>query len=92
MGAYCPANLSKQTGAIAGTEAARPCAQMTVLRGLGAKSLVHALAGECANQGDEGRECPVGVQLVAAPWKEAALLRVAAALERDGVTAARVVA
>jgi Asp-tRNA(Asn)/Glu-tRNA(Gln) amidotransferase A subunit family amidase len=34
---------------------------------------------------------PVGVQLVAAPWQEAALFRVAAALERDGVIAARIV-
>ena len=33
---------------------------------------------------------PLGVQLVAAPWNEAALFRVAAALERDGVTAARI--
>ena len=34
---------------------------------------------------------PVGVQLVAAPWREATLFRVAAALERDGVVAARIV-
>lgn len=34
---------------------------------------------------------PLGVQLVAAPWNEAALFRVAAALARDGVTAARIV-
>jgi AtzE family amidohydrolase len=34
---------------------------------------------------------PVGVQLVAAPWREATLFRVAAALERDGIVAARVV-
>jgi AtzE family amidohydrolase len=34
------------------------------------------------------RPLPLGVQLVAAPWNEAALFRVAAALERDGVTAA----
>ena len=33
---------------------------------------------------------PLGVQLVAAPWNEVALFRVAAALERDGVTAARI--
>jgi aspartyl-tRNA(Asn)/glutamyl-tRNA(Gln) amidotransferase subunit A len=33
---------------------------------------------------------PLGVQLVAAPWNEAALFRVAAALEREGVTAARI--
>jgi AtzE family amidohydrolase len=33
---------------------------------------------------------PLGVQLVAAPWNEAALFRIAAALERDGVTAARI--
>jgi len=34
---------------------------------------------------------PLGVQLVTAPWREATLFRVAAALERDGVTAARIV-
>jgi aspartyl-tRNA(Asn)/glutamyl-tRNA(Gln) amidotransferase subunit A len=34
---------------------------------------------------------PLGVQLVAAPWNEAALFRIAAALERDGVAAARIV-
>ena len=34
---------------------------------------------------------PLGVQLVAAPWQEAALFRVAAALERDGILAARIV-
>jgi AtzE family amidohydrolase len=34
---------------------------------------------------------PVGVQLVVAPWKETTLFRVAAALERDGVAAARIV-
>jgi len=34
---------------------------------------------------------PLGVQLVAAPWQEAALFRVAAALERDGIIAARTV-
>jgi len=33
---------------------------------------------------------PVGVQLVAAPWREATLFRVAAALERDGIVAARI--
>jgi AtzE family amidohydrolase len=32
---------------------------------------------------------PLGVQLVAAPWAEADLFRVAAVLERDGVTAVR---
>jgi aspartyl-tRNA(Asn)/glutamyl-tRNA(Gln) amidotransferase subunit A len=30
-------------------------------------------------------ELPLGVQIVAAPWCEAAALRVARALERDGV-------
>ena len=34
---------------------------------------------------------PLGVQLVAAPWQEAALFRVAAALERDDIIAARTV-
>jgi len=34
---------------------------------------------------------PLGVQLVAAPWQEAALFRVAAALERDGIIASRTV-
>ena len=34
---------------------------------------------------------PLGVQLFAAPWNEAALFRAAAVLERDGVTAARVI-
>jgi len=33
---------------------------------------------------------PLGVQLVAAPWNEAALFRVAAVLERDGVAAAHI--
>ena len=33
---------------------------------------------------------PLGVQLIAAPWNEAALFRAAAVLERDGVAAARV--
>ena len=35
---------------------------------------------------------PVGVQLVAAPWREATLFRVAALLEREGIVAARIVA
>ena len=35
---------------------------------------------------------PLGVQLVAAPWNEAALFRAAAALERDGIAAASIVA
>ncbi|HYM03226.1 MAG TPA: AtzE family amidohydrolase [Stellaceae bacterium] len=35
-------------------------------------------------------ELPIGVQIVAAPWRETAALRVAAALERDGVVAAPV--
>ena len=35
---------------------------------------------------------PLGVQLIAAPWNEAALFRIAAVLERDGVVASRVVA
>jgi len=34
---------------------------------------------------------PVGVQLVAEPWREATLFRVAALLERDGIVAARIV-
>jgi len=34
---------------------------------------------------------PVGVQVVAAPWREATLFRVAALLERDGIVAARIV-
>ena len=33
---------------------------------------------------------PLGVQLVAAPWNEGALFRIAAVLERDGVAAARI--
>jgi amidase/aspartyl-tRNA(Asn)/glutamyl-tRNA(Gln) amidotransferase subunit A len=33
---------------------------------------------------------PIGVQIVAAPWQESAALRVARALERDGVTSAKV--
>ena len=33
-------------------------------------------------------EMPIGVQIVAAPWHESAALRVARALERDGVTCA----
>lgn len=33
---------------------------------------------------------PIGVQIVAAPWRESAALRVARALERDGVTSAAV--
>ena len=35
---------------------------------------------------------PLGVQLVARPWNEAALFRVAAVLERVGVAAARIAA
>jgi len=38
----------------------------------------------------EAGPLPLGVQLVAAPWSEAALFRVAAALEREGVVAARI--
>jgi Asp-tRNA(Asn)/Glu-tRNA(Gln) amidotransferase A subunit family amidase len=34
------------------------------------------------------RELPIGVQIVAAPWREAEALRVARALERDGITCA----
>jgi aspartyl-tRNA(Asn)/glutamyl-tRNA(Gln) amidotransferase subunit A len=34
---------------------------------------------------------PLGVQLVAAPWNEAALFRVAAVLERAGVAASHLV-
>ncbi|MFN8924370.1 MAG: amidase family protein, partial [Rhodospirillales bacterium] len=33
---------------------------------------------------------PIGVQLIAAPWNEAVLFRVAAALEADGVVSAHV--
>ncbi len=33
---------------------------------------------------------PIGVQIVAAPWRESAALRVARALERDGVSSAEV--
>jgi amidase/aspartyl-tRNA(Asn)/glutamyl-tRNA(Gln) amidotransferase subunit A len=32
---------------------------------------------------------PIGVQLIAAPWREASLFRVAAALARAGVSASR---
>ena len=35
---------------------------------------------------------PLGVQLVAAPWNEVALFRLAAQLEREGVVAARIAA
>ena len=35
---------------------------------------------------------PLGVQLIAAPWNEAALLRIAATLEGDGTAAARLAA
>jgi amidase/aspartyl-tRNA(Asn)/glutamyl-tRNA(Gln) amidotransferase subunit A len=35
---------------------------------------------------------PLGVQLIAAPWNEAALFRIAAALEHDGSAAARLAA
>jgi AtzE family amidohydrolase len=35
-------------------------------------------------------ELPIGVQIVAAPWQESAALRVARALERQGVTSAKV--
>ena len=31
---------------------------------------------------------PIGVQIIAAPWREDIALRVAAALEREGVVAA----
>jgi Asp-tRNA(Asn)/Glu-tRNA(Gln) amidotransferase A subunit family amidase len=31
-------------------------------------------------------ELPIGVQVIAAPWREADALRVARALERDGIT------
>ena len=31
---------------------------------------------------------PIGVQIIAAPWREDVALRIAAALERDGVAAA----
>lgn len=34
-------------------------------------------------------QLPIGVQIIAAPWREADALRVACALERDGVTNAR---
>jgi 1-carboxybiuret hydrolase len=33
---------------------------------------------------------PIGVQIIAAPWREDMALRVAAALEREGVAAAPV--
>jgi aspartyl-tRNA(Asn)/glutamyl-tRNA(Gln) amidotransferase subunit A len=33
---------------------------------------------------------PIGVQIVAAPWRESDALRVARALERDGVTSAEI--
>src|SRR5216683_2109039 len=35
-------------------------------------------------------QLPIGVQIVAAPWRESAVLRVARALERDGVTNAEI--
>jgi aspartyl-tRNA(Asn)/glutamyl-tRNA(Gln) amidotransferase subunit A len=31
-------------------------------------------------------QLPIGVQIIAAPWREAAALRVARALEREGMT------
>jgi aspartyl-tRNA(Asn)/glutamyl-tRNA(Gln) amidotransferase subunit A len=37
-----------------------------------------------------GDRLPVGVQIIAAPWREDLALRVAHALERDGVAAAPV--
>jgi aspartyl-tRNA(Asn)/glutamyl-tRNA(Gln) amidotransferase subunit A len=37
-----------------------------------------------------GEPLPIGVQVIAAPWREDICLRVAAALERDGVVEARV--
>jgi Asp-tRNA(Asn)/Glu-tRNA(Gln) amidotransferase A subunit family amidase len=36
----------------------------------------------------EPGQMPIGVQVIAAPWREADALRIAWALERDGVTAA----
>jgi aspartyl-tRNA(Asn)/glutamyl-tRNA(Gln) amidotransferase subunit A len=38
----------------------------------------------------EGERLPIGVQIIAAPWREDLALRVASALERDGVVRAPV--
>jgi AtzE family amidohydrolase len=38
----------------------------------------------------EGERLPIGVQIIAAPWREDLVLRVASALERDGVVRAPV--
>ena len=40
----------------------------------------------------EGETLPIGVQIIAPPWREDLALRVARALERDGVVAAPVAA
>jgi aspartyl-tRNA(Asn)/glutamyl-tRNA(Gln) amidotransferase subunit A len=38
----------------------------------------------------EGERLPIGVQIIAAPWREDLALRVARALEQDGVVRAPV--
>ena len=42
--------------------------------------------------GEPGRGLPMGVQVIAAPWREDLALRVAAQLERDGVVSSPVAA
>ena len=38
----------------------------------------------------EGEALPIGVQVIAAPWREDVAVRVAAHLEREGVVASRI--
>ena len=51
---------------------------------------LHRSAGGRGAGVDEGERLPIGVQIIAAPWREDLALRVARALEQDGVVRAPV--
>ena len=52
--------------------------------------LVHRSAGRRRSGLERGENLPIGVQVIAPPWREDLALRVARALERDGVVSAPV--
>ena len=58
--------------------------------GLFTQPLSSSACRRCDAGWTDGEKLPIGVQIVAAPWREDLALRVARALERDGVVRAPV--
>ena len=74
--------IGQETIEIDGT----PVPARAVSRGLHAAAVVYRAAGRGGAAARHGGGLPIGVQIIAAPWREADALRVAASLERFGVT------